>query len=141
MAEEQHTNARPQTRRQIANVAASIREFDWTNPVLVGAGNDVIAGHARSPQPAARKPGMTGVPVIVLRHLLPEQRRALLIADHQLATTRSGWGRRSATGTACAICLGRPLFSGQEGQLATSGPYTVPDRTAWKYELALYRQL
>jgi len=82
------TNPRTHTPEQIAQVAASIREFGWTNPILVGADNDVIAGHARLL--AARKLGMTEVPVIQLGHLTEAQRRALVIADNQLALN-AGW--------------------------------------------------
>src|SRR5271168_2913580 len=82
-------NPRTHSREQVANIAASIREWGWTNPILVGADNDVIAGHARLL--AARKLGMEEVPVIVLRHLSPAQRRALVIADNQLAIAGAGW--------------------------------------------------
>src|SRR6185437_1167084 len=85
----QPTNARTHTRKQVANIAASIRELGWSNPILVGAGGDIIAGHARLL--AARKLGMDEVPVIVLRHLTPAQRRALVIADNQLAISGAGW--------------------------------------------------
>jgi DNA modification methylase len=83
------TNPRTHSREQVANIAASIREWGWTNPILVGADNDLIAGHARLA--AARKLGMEEVPVIVLRHLSPAQRRALVIADNQLAIAGAGW--------------------------------------------------
>src|ERR1700686_699388 len=82
-------NPRTHTREQVANIAASIREFGWTNPILVGADDDIIAGHARLL--AARKLGMEEVPVIVLGHLTPAQRRALVIADNQLAIAGAGW--------------------------------------------------
>lgn len=82
-------NPRTHSREQVSNIAASIREWGWTNPILVGADDDIIAGHARLL--AARKLGMTEVPVIVLGHLSPAQRRALVIADNQLAITGSGW--------------------------------------------------
>jgi 16S rRNA G966 N2-methylase RsmD len=65
-----------------------MREWGWTNPILVGAADDIIAGHARLM--AARKLGMTEVPVILLAHLSEDQRRALVIADNQLALN-SGW--------------------------------------------------
>jgi len=81
-------NPRTHTAAQVAQVAASIREFGWTNPILVGADDDVIAGHARLL--AARKLGLKEVPVIVLGHLSEAQRRALVIADNQLALN-SGW--------------------------------------------------
>jgi hypothetical protein len=65
-----------------------MRQWGWTNPILVGAGSDVIAGHARLL--AARQLGMTEVPVIQLGHLSDAQRRALVIADNQLALN-AGW--------------------------------------------------
>jgi ParB-like chromosome segregation protein Spo0J len=77
------TNPRTHTPEQVKQVAASIKEFGWTNPILVGADNDVIAGHARLL--AARQLRLTEVPVIQLGHLSESQRRALVIADNQLA--------------------------------------------------------
>lgn len=82
------TNPRTHSPEQVAQIAGSIKEWGWTNPILVGAENDIIAGHARLM--AARQLGMTEVPVIVLRHLSEAQRRALVIADNQLALN-SGW--------------------------------------------------
>src|ERR1035438_1125463 len=82
------TNPRTHTPEQVAQIAASIREFGWTNPVLVGADNDVIAGHARLL--AARQLALTEVPVILLGHLSEAQRRALVVADNQLALN-AGW--------------------------------------------------
>jgi DNA modification methylase len=81
-------NARTHTEEQVAQVAASIIEFGWTNPILVGADAVIIAGHARLL--AARKLGMTEVPVIVLDHLSETQRRALVLADNRLALS-AGW--------------------------------------------------
>jgi ParB-like chromosome segregation protein Spo0J len=72
-------NARTHTAEQVAQVAASIVEFGWTNPILVGADHVIIAGHARLP--AARRLGMVDVPVIVLDHLSERQRRALVLAN------------------------------------------------------------
>ena len=83
------TNPRTHSSEQVANLAASIREWGWTNPILVGAEDDIIAGQARLL--AARKLGMEEVPVIVLGHLSPAQRRALVIADNQLAIAGAGW--------------------------------------------------
>jgi ParB-like chromosome segregation protein Spo0J len=82
-------NPRTHSREQIAAIAASIQEFGWTNPVLVGAEDDIIAGHARVL--AARKLGMKEVPIILLKHLSEAQRRALVIADNQLSITGAGW--------------------------------------------------
>src|ERR1035438_6627743 len=81
-------NSRTHADEQVAQVAASIREFGWTSPILVDAEGTIIAGHARLL--AARKLGMDQVPVIVLAHLTPAQRRALVIADNKLAMN-AGW--------------------------------------------------
>ena len=80
-------NARTHSDEQVAQVAASIQEFGWTNPILVGADGVIIAGHARL---AARKLGIAEVPVIVLDHLTETQRRALVLADNKLALN-AGW--------------------------------------------------
>jgi DNA modification methylase len=81
-------NARTHSDEQVAQVAASIVEFGWTNPILVGADGVIIAGHARLL--AARKLGMAEVPVIVLDHLTESQRRAFVLADNKLALN-AGW--------------------------------------------------
>jgi DNA modification methylase len=81
-------NPRTHTEEQVAQIAASIAEFGFVNPVLVGADGVIIAGHARVM--AARKLGLTEAPVIVLDHLTPAQRRALVIADNRLAEN-AGW--------------------------------------------------
>jgi ParB-like chromosome segregation protein Spo0J len=76
-------NARTHSERQVAEIAASIREVGWTNPILVDGENGVIAGHGRLL--AARKLGMQEVPVIELSGLSEAQKRALIIADNKLA--------------------------------------------------------
>jgi DNA modification methylase len=81
-------NPRTHTEEQVAQIAASIAEFGFVNPVLVGADGVIIAGHARVM--AARKLGLGEVPVIVLDHLSEVQRRALVIADNRLAEN-AGW--------------------------------------------------
>ena len=81
-------NARTHTDKQVAQVAASIVEFGFANPILVGADGVIIAGHARLA--AARKLKMAEVPVIVLDHLTETQRRALVLADNRLALS-AGW--------------------------------------------------
>jgi len=81
-------NPRTHTEEQVAQIAASIAEFGFVNPVLVGADGVIIAGHARVM--AARKLGLGEVPVIVLDHLSEAQRRALVIADNRLAQN-AGW--------------------------------------------------
>jgi DNA modification methylase len=81
-------NARIHSEQQVAQVAASIVEFGFTNPLLVSGAGIVIAGHARLA--AARKLQMSEVPVIVLDHLSETQRRALVLADNQIALN-AGW--------------------------------------------------
>lgn len=81
-------NARTHSAEQVAQIAASIAEFGWTSPILTGSDGIIIAGHARLQ--AARKLGMTEVPVIILDHLSEAQRRALVIADNRLALN-AGW--------------------------------------------------
>ena len=81
-------NARTHSPAQINQIAASIAEFGFTNPILVGSDGVIIAGHGRLE--AARKLGMQTVPVIVLDHLTPTQRRALVIADNRIAEN-AGW--------------------------------------------------
>src|SRR5574343_733429 len=73
---------------QVAQIAASIKEFGFTNPVLVDGTCGIIAGHGRVL--AARKLGLTDVPVIELAHLTDAQRRAYVIADNKLAMN-AGW--------------------------------------------------
>ena len=81
-------NSRTHSDAQVAQIAASIKEFGWTNPILVSGDNSIIAGHGRLL--AARKLGMDEVPAIVLDHLSKAQQRALVIADNQLALN-AGW--------------------------------------------------
>lgn len=81
-------NARTHSDEQVAQIAASILEFGWTNPLLVSGTGVIIAGHARLA--AARKLQMSQVPVIVLDHLTEAQRRALVLADNKLALN-AGW--------------------------------------------------
>jgi DNA modification methylase len=81
-------NARTHSDGQVAQVAASIAQFGFVNPILVGPDRVIIAGHARLLD--ARKLEMSEVPVIVLEHLSEAQRRALVIADNRLALN-AGW--------------------------------------------------
>lgn len=81
-------NSRTHSRQQIRQIARSIQQFGFTNPILVDADDGILAGHGRLA--AARDMGLQHVPVIVLDHLTPEQRRAYVIADNQLALT-AGW--------------------------------------------------
>src|SRR5437764_4552007 len=81
-------NARTHSDEQIAQIAASIREFGFTNPILVDGDNGIIAGHGRLL--AARKLGMTAVPLIELAGMSEAQKRAYIIADNKLALN-AGW--------------------------------------------------
>ena len=81
-------NARTHSGDQVGQIAASIAEFGFVNPILVGEGNVIIAGHGRLM--AAQKLGLATVPVIELPHLSESQRRALVIADNRIAEN-AGW--------------------------------------------------
>ena len=83
-------NARTHSEAQVALIAGSIREYGFTNPVLVDGANGIIAGHGRVL--AARKLGLASVPVIELAHLSESQRRAYVLADNRLAEA-AGWDK------------------------------------------------
>lgn len=83
-------NARTHSEAQVAQIAGSIREFGFNNPVLVDGANGIIAGHGRVL--AARKLGLTQVPVIELSHLTEAQKKAYILADNRLAE-QAGWDR------------------------------------------------
>jgi site-specific DNA-methyltransferase (adenine-specific) len=76
-------NSRKHSDEQVAQISASIKEFGWTNPILIDGTNSIIAGHGRLM--AARKLKMDEVPTIELGHLTDTQRKALVIADNKLA--------------------------------------------------------
>lgn len=81
-------NARTHSDSQVAQIAGSIAEFGFVNPVLIGGDNIIIAGHGRVM--AAKKLGLETVPTIKLDHLTENQRRALVIADNKIAEN-AGW--------------------------------------------------
>ncbi len=81
-------NARTHTKKQVHQIAASIREFGFTNPVLIDAEGGIIAGHGRVE--AAKLLGLEKVPTIRLDHLSEAQKRAYVIADNRLAQL-AGW--------------------------------------------------
>ena len=83
-------NARTHSAAQVALIAGSIREYGFTNPVLVDGESGIIAGHGRVL--AARQLGLTTVPVIELAHLTPAQKQAYILADNQLALA-AGWDK------------------------------------------------
>ncbi len=81
-------NARTHSDEQVAQIAGSIKEFGFNNPVLVDKDNSIIAGHGRLM--AARKLGMDKVPVVQLGHMTEAQRKAYVLADNRIALN-SGW--------------------------------------------------
>jgi DNA modification methylase len=83
-------NARTHSKKQIRQIADSIKRFGFTNPILIGDDNEIIAGHGRVE--AAKLLGMESVPTVRLSHLDTTQRRAYVIADNKLALN-AGWDR------------------------------------------------
>ena len=84
------TNARMHSEKQIRQLARSIAEFGFTNPILVDSNNNVIAGHGRIE--AAKLLELAELPVIEIGHLSEAKRRAYIIADNRLAET-AGWDK------------------------------------------------
>jgi ParB-like chromosome segregation protein Spo0J len=87
-------NARVHDEAQIAQIAGSIKEFGFNNPVLIDKDNGIIAGHGRVM--AARKLGLTEVPTILLDHLNETQRKAYILADNRIAIN-STWDNEMLT--------------------------------------------
>ena len=81
-------NARTHSKSQIRQIADSIKEFGFTNPVLINSDDTIVAGHGRVQ--AAKQMGMSQVPTICLSELTPDQIRAYVIADNRLAE-KAGW--------------------------------------------------
>jgi DNA modification methylase len=81
-------NARRHSRKQVRQIAESIKRFGFTNPVLVGDQGEIIAGHGRVM--AAKELGLATVPTVRLSHLSAEERRAYVLADNKLALN-AGW--------------------------------------------------
>lgn len=126
-------NARTHSEEQIAQIAASIREFGWTNPILVDGENGIIAGHGRVL--AARKLDIDPVPCIELAGLSEAQRRAYILADNKLALN-AGWDEQllrlevaDLAGMAFDLSLIGFGESEQAALLAAQGGLTDPDDT------------
>ena len=81
-------NPRAHSETQVDQIAASIREFGWTNPILVDEDGGLIAGHGRLL--AARKLGLTQIPTMVAKGWSEAQKKAYVIADNKLALN-AGW--------------------------------------------------
>ncbi len=84
-------NSRTHSDEQVAQIMASIKEFGFTNPILIGSDDVIIAGHGRLL--AAQRLGMSEVPVVRLPNLTEAQRKALVIADNKLAMN-AGWDEK-----------------------------------------------
>lgn len=129
-------NTRTHSESQVAQIAGSIREFGFTNPILIDNENGIIAGHGRVM--AAQKLGLTKVPCIRLGHLTDTQRRAYIIADNKLALN-AGWDEAMLTlelGELAALDFDMDLIGFAESELSnllaetTEGatdPDEVPD--------------
>lgn len=81
-------NARTHSKKQVKQIAESIRSFGFTNPILIDNANTILAGHGRVE--AAKLLGMAEVPCVRLEHMTPEQKRAYVLADNKLALN-AGW--------------------------------------------------
>ncbi len=129
-------NARTHSEAQVGQIAASIKEFGFTNPILTDGDGGIIAGHGRIL--AAQKLGITEVPTIGLGHLTDAQRRAYIIADNRLAEN-AGWDLamlRIELGDLAGLDFDLSLMGFSDDELSgvmadrTSGltePDTVPD--------------
>ena len=126
-------NARTHNAAQVAQIAASIREFGFTNPILVDRDRGVIAGHGRLL--AACQLGMTEVPTIELSDLTAAQKRAYIIADNKLALS-AGWDDEPAgslTPTTSPPCpRRRSAGSGTFGAWANTGWSAATAPTPWR---------
>jgi DNA modification methylase len=123
-------NARTHSPEQVAQIAASIVEFGFVNPILVDSTDGIIAGHGRIL--AARKLGLVEVPVVVLGHLSEIQRRAYIIADNQLALN-AGWNDellRGALESLDADGFNLSLVGFSDEELAGLLAKVEPDATA-----------
>lgn len=122
-------NAKQHSEAQVAQIAASIREFGWGAPILVDGQNNVIAGHGRLL--AARKLGLPEVPVVPLEHLTDTQRRALILADNKIGENAS-WedellGIELAELKDAGFDLGLTGFSPEEWEALIAGEETNKD--------------
>jgi len=122
-------NAKQHSEAQVAQIAASIREFGWGAPILIDGQNNVIAGHGRLM--AARKLGLPEVPVVPLEHLSDTQRRALILADNKIGENAS-WedellGIELADLKDAGFDLGLTGFSQEEWEALIAGEEATKD--------------
>src|SRR5712671_5918274 len=100
-------NARTHSRKQVKQIAAAIKEFGFTNPVLIDETDQIIAGHGRVA--AAKLLGLAEVPTLQLSHLSPLQKRAYILADNRLAE-KAGWDKEIVNGLLSAETKARLVF-------------------------------
>ncbi len=122
-------NAKQHSDVQVAQIAASIREFGWGAPILVDGSNNVIAGHGRLL--AARKLGLAEVPVVPMAHLTDIQRRALILADNKIGEN-AAWdeellGLELAELNHAGFDLGLTGFSAEEWEVLIAGDDATKD--------------
>jgi ParB-like chromosome segregation protein Spo0J len=118
-------NARTHSAAQIDKIVASIREWGWTNPILVDESGSIIAGHGRVL--AARKLGIEDVPVMVASGWSEAQRRAYVLADNRLALD-AGWDKdllRSELVELGELGFDLPLTGFSDGELGKLLPKVV----------------
>ncbi len=122
-------NAKQHSEAQVAQIAASIREFGWGAPILIDGQNNVIAGHGRLL--AARKLGLPEVPVVPMAHLTDTQRRALILADNKIGENAS-WedellGIELSELKDAGFDLGLTGFSTEEWEALIAGEEQIKD--------------
>jgi ParB-like chromosome segregation protein Spo0J len=122
-------NARIHPKRQVQQLAASLREFGFTNPILLDADGTIIAGHGRVE--AAKATGMAEVPTITLAGLSDAQKRALRVADNKIALNAS-WdfellASELAALSTLEIDLGVTGFSAGEIEVLLDGGGAAPE--------------
>ena len=122
-------NAKQHSDAQVAQIAASIREFGWGAPILVDGSNNVIAGHGRLL--AARKLGLAEVPVVPMTHLTDIQRRALILADNKIGEN-AAWdeellGLELAELNNAGFDLGLTGFTPEEWEALITGDEAIKD--------------
>ena len=116
-------NARTHSDAQVAQIAASIAEFGFTNPILAGSDGVIVAGHGRLA--AAQKLGLEAVPVVVLDHLTPTQRRALVVSVAASRSRRSRWTSPSSASS-------RTTRACQSRCLPRASPSTTWPQNGWR---------
>ncbi len=126
-------NSRSHSPEQINQIAASIREFGFTNPVLIDQNGEIIAGHGRVL--AARQLGLAAAPCIRLSHLSPTQKRAYIIADNKLAEN-SEWSEdllNKELAELRELDFDIDLLGFEELELAVEKQQSAPQIDTWEF--------